>query len=239
MNLSVVIPAYNEAKRIGATLETITAYLHKNRHSYEIIVVDDCSKDSTSDVVQQIINKDNRINLLRNNVNRGKGYSVKRGILAAKNDFVLFSDADLSTPIEEIEKLEQHIYVYDIVIASRNMKGSDIKVRQPFFRSTLGRIFPLIVNILLLPKIRDTQCGFKLFKSGAAKEIFQRLTVERFAFDVEALFIAKKHGFKIKEVPVVWINDTASKVSPLSDSISMLSDVIRIRLNDLSGKYNH
>jgi dolichyl-phosphate beta-glucosyltransferase len=235
MNLSIVIPAYNEEKRIGKTLERIREYLKKRKFDYEIIVVDDGSKDKTSEVVYS--SKDKRIRLFRNEVNKGKGYSVKRGMLEARNELILFSDSDLSTPIEELDNFLKYLPNYDVIIASRNMKGSKIKVKQPFFRQMLGRIFPLIVRLLTVRRIKDTQCGFKLFKKEAAKRIFSKMTIDRFGFDVEALYLAKKYKFKIKELPVVWVNDTASTVNPVKDSARMLVDLIRIRINDLSGRY--
>jgi len=233
--ISIVIPAYNEEKRIGRSIKQIVKYLDKKKYSYEIIVVDDGSIDNTIDVVKKASNKNIRI--IKNKKNMGKGYSVKTGILNAKYPLVLFSDSDLATPIEELDKFMEYIKSYDIVIASRNLKESNIKVKQPFYRQLMGKTFPLLVNLIALGGFRDTQCGFKLFKTGAAKRIVSLQTFNRFSFDVEILFIAKKLGYKIKEAPVVWIDKEGSKVSPIKDSLKMLIDLFKIRLNNLLGKY--
>ena len=233
MFLSIIIPVYNEEKRIVSTLEKITFYLNKKKYRYEIIIVDDGSTDRT----RECIKKFKKIRINRKRINKGKGYSVREGILMAKGDYMLFSDADLSTPIEELEAFRWHIKKYDVVIASRNLKESDIKQKQPFYRILLGKAFPLLVNLLAVPGIKDTQCGFKLFTKKAVKVIFPKQTIDGFGFDVEILFIAKKSGLRIKELPVVWINDTRSKVSVLRDPLRMLFDVLKIRINSLTGKY--
>ncbi|MBI4847188.1 MAG: glycosyltransferase family 2 protein [Nitrospirae bacterium] len=236
MNISVVIPAYNEEKRIGSTLQQVTAYLEKHFGSYEIIIIDDCSGDKTDAVASEY--KERNVRVLRNDTNKGKGYSVKRGIQNAQYPIVLFTDSDLSTPIEELEKFIQYINDgYDIVIASRNLNESTIKVEQPFYRQVLGKTFPLLVNLLVLRGFRDTQCGFKLFRTEAAKKIAALQTFERFSFDVEILYIAKKMGMKIKEAPVVWIDKKGTKVNPVTDGFSMLIDLFKIRYNNLAGKY--
>jgi dolichyl-phosphate beta-glucosyltransferase len=235
MKLSIIIPAYNEEKRIGKTLERILEYLHKRIFDYEIIVVDDGSKDKTIEVVSKF--KDKRIKILKNIKNMGKGYSIKRGMLEATKDYLLFSDSDLSTPIEELDDFIKYILRYDIIIASRNLKESKIKIKQPKIRQLLGKIFPLFVRLFAIRGIKDTQCGFKLFKKDSAKKIFGKQTIDGFGFDVEILYLAKKYKFKIKEMPVVWVNDMASKVNPFKDSLRMIRDVIKVRINDLTGKY--
>lgn len=234
--ISIVVPAYNEEKRLGKSLKTLVDYCKENFDIYEIIVVDDGSKDKTSDVAAQFSRQNVRI--LRNEPNRGKGYSVKRGILEARYNPVLFSDSDLATPIEEVEKMLPWLDKgYAVVIASRNMKTSNLVVKQPFYRQFLGRSFPLLVNLLAVRGIKDTQCGFKLFNTEAAKRIVKYQTFERFAFDVELLFIARKMGHRIKEVGVTWIDQAGSKVSPIKDSISMGKDVLKLRWNHLMGRY--
>ncbi len=245
MEISIIIPAYNEEKRIQKTLERIFSYMKEKKHNFEIIVVDDGSKDKTVELVELFRKKNsknskdkNRIKILKNIKNKGKGHSVKRGMLSGEKKWLLFSDADLSTPIEEIEKFEKYIDQYLIIIASRNLKESQIKIKQPKIRSTLGKIFPLVVNLFTIRGIKDTQCGFKLFRKDIAEKIFPLQTSKRFAFDVEVLFIAKKHGYKIKEIPVIWINALGSKVDPIKDSISMFFDLIRFRFNSICGKYN-
>ena len=233
MNLSIVIPAYNEEKRIKNTLTLIENYVSNRFEKYEIIVVDDCSRDKTSEIAKQ---HKNTI-LLRNDKNLGKGYSVKRGIISAKYELVLFTDADLATPIAEIEKLLIQINLgYNIAIASRNLKDSKIIVQQPFYRQLMGKTFPLLVRILILPCFKDTQCGFKLFKTSA-KEIFLKQRINRFAFDVETLFLAKKYKFKVAEVPVTWIDQKGSTVSPLKDAVKMMIDLMRIKYYELIGVY--
>jgi len=229
--ISIVIPAYNEENRIGKTLEIIINYCKKNFKDYEIIVVDDCSKDSTNNLVLSYKNK--KIKLLKNLKNRGKGYCVKIGVLNAKFPLILFSDSDLATPIEEVKKMISYIENgFDFVIASRNLKDSKIFVKQPKYRQNIGKLFALFVNILTGIIFKDTQCGFKLFKKYPAKFCFKKTTIERFTFDVELLYIAKKHEFKIKEVPVTWIDKPGSKVKVLRDSYRMLKDLFKIRLND-------
>lgn len=234
--ISVVIPAYNEEKRIEKTLRKVIEYCKKKFARYEIIVVDDCSDDNTRKIALKY--KKENVRILKNNINKGKGYSVKRGILEARYDLVLFSDADLATPIEELSKfLEYTGKGHDIVIASRNLKESKIKIEQPFYRQLMGRTFPLLVELLVLRGFKDTQCGFKLFKTAIAKKIVSRQTINGFSFDVELLFIAKKLKLKIKELPVVWIDQKGSKVSPFKDSFRMLADIMRIRVNGLRDVY--
>ncbi len=230
MNISIVIPVYNEEKRIGSTLKKIISYCKKNFDKFEIIIVDDCSNDNTLDVV-----KNYNVKIIKNKENKGKGYVVKRGILAAKYGWVLFSDADLATPISELKKLV--VVDSDIIIASRNMKNSHIKVKQPFLRHIIGRLFPFLVNLVMFLGFKDTQCGFKLFKTTVAKRIVKKQLINRFAFDVELLFIAKKLGYSVKEVPIVWVDKKGSTVNALKDSFRMFIDLFKIRINDLFGKY--
>lgn len=232
--LSIIIPAYNEERRIGRTLEKIISFLDSKKYKYEIIVVDDGSKDRTREVVKRF----RRVKLNEKRRNRGKGYSVRQGMIAAEGDYLLFSDADLSTPIEEIEKMMRLINAYDVVIGSRTIKGADVQVKQPFYREYMGKIFNLFVQVLAIKGIKDTQCGFKLFTRRAAKKIFPKQRIKGFGFDVEILYIAKKKGFRIEQVPVIWRNDENTKVSAFRDSSDMFFDLLRIRLNDISGKYD-
>jgi dolichyl-phosphate beta-glucosyltransferase len=232
--LSLIIPVYNEEKRIGKTLIKVFDFFEKNNIEHEIILVDDCSGDNTLEIISKY--KD-RITVLKNDKNMGKGYSVRKGMLYAKGDLLLFSDADLSTPIEELDKFLKYIDEFDVLIASRNMKESDIKIKQPFFRSALGKIFPFFVNLLLVKGIKDTQCGFKLFKKECAKKIFSKQRIDRWSFDVEILFIANKYGYKIKEIPVIWENDILSKVNSIFDPPKMLFELLRIKFNSLIGRY--
>jgi dolichyl-phosphate beta-glucosyltransferase len=237
--ISLIIPVYNEEKRIKLTLSKCISYFKNKKIDYEIIIVDDGSTDKTRLIIKDYLSENKNIKLTKQRKNKGKGYSVKEGMLLANGDYLLFSDADLSTPIEEIEKFIKVMKKgYDIVIASRNMKDSIIPIKQPFFRKFLGQVFPLIVNLLILPGYKDTQCGFKLFKKEVAIKIFSKQKINDFGFDVEILFIAKKYGYKIKEIPVIWSNSLVSKVSPLLDSIRMFLDILKIRLNDIKNTYN-
>lgn len=233
MKLSVVISAYNEEKRIGKTLSEISSYLKKKKIEYEIVVVDDASKDKTSESVQG-----KNVRIIRNKANLGKGASVRKGIQESKYDLILFSDADLSTPIQELDKMVNAIEKgADIAVASRKLPGSKILVKQPFYRKVMGDIFPFLVRLLLLPKVTDSQCGFKLFKSKAAKKIIPKQRIKRFCFDVELLFIAKKLGFKVKEVPVKWMNKKGSRMNPIIDPLLMFLDLLKIKYNDILGRY--
>ena len=236
---TVVIPAYNEEPRIGATLVAVTQYLAGTGRPFEAIVVDDGSTDATARIVQETAAGNPSIRLLRNRGNRGKGYGVRRGMLAGRGRLLLFSDADLSTPIEEIEKLQAAIEGgYDIAIASRGLAESELEIRQPWWRERMGKAFGWLMRRLVLPDIRDSQCGFKLFTREASETVFSRLRVEGFAFDVEALAIARRHGLKIAEVPVRWRHAPQSKVQAIRSPLSMLFDLLRIRWRAGRGLYD-
>lgn len=214
-HLSIIIPAYNEEQRLGRTLPQILEYLKRQPYTWEIIVVNDGSKDNTLDVVCRCCH--DWVRVLTNNPNRGKGFSIRRGMQEARGRWRLFSDADMSTPIEELDKFwpltEQS---YDVVIGSRGLPDSDLEVRQPKSRELIGRVFNTIVQTFLVPGLSDTQCGFKLFSADAANAVFPKQTLHGFAFDVEILMLAHRQGFKIKEAPVKWVNDPGSKVSTLN-----------------------
>ena len=237
MKVSVVISAYNEEKRIGLTLRQIHEYMKKKKYEYEPIIVDDGSSDGTLTEIRKTSLPG--LTVLKNRINRGKGHSVKRGLLQAKHPLVLFSDCDLATPIEELEKFVKYVRKgYDAVIASRNLKDSNVIVKQPFYRQILGKTFPLLVNAFVLKGFKDTQCGFKLFRTEVARKIVKYQTSERFSFDVEILLIAGKMGLKVKEVPVRWIDRKGSTLNTFRDTPLMLYDLIKIKYNDLTGKYN-
>lgn len=228
--ISVVIPAYNEAERIDKTLSLIESFFQERNNLKEIIVVDDGSMDSTSEIVQERATGLPYLKLVRNSQNQGKGFSVREGILRASGDMVLFSDADLSTPIEELDKLLPWLDSgYEIVIGSRGLKESDILVHQPFYREYMGKIFNLWVRLTAIRGIKDTQCGFKLFRGDVARDIFARQKTKGFGFDVEILYIAQKLGYRIKEVPIRWRNDARSRVNPILDSAKMFRDLLRVR----------
>ncbi len=244
--LSIVIPAYNEAKRLPRTLERVHAYLQDavkrwqvEMDDVEVIVVDDGSTDGTSELARTFSDKFPNFQVLRHSPNRGKGYAVKRGMLTARGRFRLFSDADLSTPIDEIDKMLPLLLSgeVDIVIASRGLPQSQLLVRQPWYREMLGRLFNLVVQALATPGIWDTQCGFKLFRGDVAERLFKLQTLDGFAFDVEVLYLARKFRYRIAEVPVRWLNDPNTKVQTLKHGMQMLRDLLVIRLNDLKGRY--
>ena len=237
--LSVVIPAHDEAERIGPTLERVLAYLGSRNYTFEVIVVDDVSRDGTAAAAEEFRRRDGRLRLVQRTADPGKGAAVQAGMLAAAGRHVLFSDADLSTPIEECEKLLAAIERegYDIAIGSRGLPQSDLRVRQPWYREMMGRTFNLMVRAVAVHGIKDTQCGFKLFRGEVVQDLFRRQTVMGFAFDVEILFLARKRGLRIREVPVTWINSPRSKVDPIRDSLRMMRDMVGIRVKRLLGVY--
>lgn len=238
IDISVIIPAYNEESRIGPTLAGIDRYLAASGMSYEILVVDDGSRDRTSDVVLEAANGMPRIRLLSNGENRGKGYSVKNGVMNTTGRLVLFSDADLSTPIEELGKFMPEVDAgADIVFGSRAMQGSEIIKRQPLYRMLMGKTFNKLVRLLTVRGVSDTQCGFKLFRRDTCAWLFGAQKVERFAFDVELLFLAGRGGLSVKEVPVRWINSPQSRVHIVRDSSRMLWDILKVRWRYLTGGY--
>lgn len=229
MPLSVVIPAYNEEARLEPTLRAVIAYLEAEKPDFEIVVVDDGSSDGTAAVVREIASDEPRVRLVELGQNAGKGAAVRAGMLAAEGASVLFSDADLATPIEELTKLERAIADgADIAIASRAADGADIRVRQHPLRELMGRTFNVMVRLTGLGGLRDTQCGFKLFTRDAARDLFGRSEVDGFAFDVEILVLARGR-YRVAEVPVVWRHIDESKVSPGSDAARMFLDLWRIR----------
>lgn len=231
MYLSIIIPAYNEERRIGATLSKIYSFLKAKGCDYEVIVVDDGSSDNTASIAAQSeLAKEGKLILLKNAKNAGKGFSVRRGILSSRGDFVLFSDADLSTPITEADKLLQYIAEgFDIVIGSRSIADSDVRVHQPWLRERMGKIFNFFVKTFLVRNFNDTQCGFKLFKGDIARQIADLLKIDGFCFDVEMLYIARQKGYKAKEAGVIWEDSRQSKVRVLGSSLSMFCDLFRIR----------
>jgi dolichyl-phosphate beta-glucosyltransferase len=239
-SISIVIPAYNEEQRLGPTLTAILSFLSQRASAFaEILVVDDGSRDGTARIVEQFSAAHPQIRLLRNPGNRGKGYSVRHGVLESRGEWILFTDADLSAPIEELDKLFDAVRRThaDIAIGSRALERSLIQVHQSWFRETAGRIFNLFLRLLTGLPFLDTQCGFKLYRRQAAQEIFRRQRLERFGFDAEVLYIARRLGFRCVEVPVRWSHSPGTKVSMLRDSLDMFLDLLRIRWNDLLGRY--
>ncbi len=238
-SLSVVIPAFNEEARIPDTLKTISRYLASRFEDYEIIVVDDGSCDGTASIVEGLSGELPNLTLISYPANSGKGCAVRTGVLSSKGDLLLICDADLSTPIEELEKLKTFLDdEFDIVVGSRGLRDSDIAIRQPWYRERMGKIFNAFVRSLVVGGISDTQCGFKLFKGDAARSLFKKNIIDGFAFDVEILFLARKKGYKIKEVPVRWLNSPNSRVKIMRDPFMMFLELLKIRVNCLLGKYD-
>ncbi|MBN1824290.1 MAG: glycosyltransferase family 2 protein [Endomicrobiales bacterium] len=240
-DVSIVLPVYNEEKRIKYTVDRIVEYFISRNLNYEIIVVDDGSRDKTLDIVKEVCEgRSENLHFLHNHVNMGKGFSVKRGIMFARGDIILFSDADLSTPIEEYEKLEKALKEgeYDAAIASRAMPDSIKTVPQGFFRDRMGKLFGKIVQILVLPDIEDSQCGFKAFKKECAHFVFYWQTIFGFGFDPEILYLCKKHGYKVKQIPVKWENSFDSKLNPFTDTLKIGFELFKIRLKILLGHYD-
>ena len=236
--LSIVIPAYNEARRLPGTLPRVVEYASRLDECVEIIVVDDGSSDGTADVAASIAREDGPVMILRSDQNRGKGAAVRRGMLAARFGHVLFSDVDLSTPIEEAAKLRGALARgADVAIGSRRLAESDVQVHQPWLRELAGRTFSGVVSLILLPGIRDSQCGFKAFRRATARELFGRQRLDGFGFDAEVLWLARRLGYRVAEIPIVWRDDRRSNVRLVRDSGGMLLDLGRIRLNGWAGRY--
>ena len=235
---SIVIPAYNESGRLGATLNRVLAYVHAQGWDAEVIVVNDGSGDNTAEIVGTLADRDPALRLIENPGNRGKGYSVRNGMLHAKGQIVLFSDADLSSPIEEAPKLFRALEAgADVAIGSRWLRAETQTQRQPLHRQIFGRIFNLLLRLTLGLKFKDTQCGFKAFKQSAVRAIFPHQRIERWGFDPEVLFLARKSGFKVTEVPVAWGHSGGTRIHPLRDGSKMFLEMLRIRWYSLTGKY--
>jgi glycosyltransferase involved in cell wall biosynthesis len=237
--LSVVIPAFNEALRVGSTLEKVQAYLHSRNYETELILVDDGSSDDTPDILEKARQHHSAMRVLRNEQNRGKGYSVRRGVREARGELVLFTDADLSAPIEEANKLIAALEAgrADAAVGSRALERRLIGVRQPFYREFSGRIFNVLVRAFTGLKIRDTQCGLKLFRRSNTRRAFELQRVEGFGFDPEVLFLVQRLGGKVVEVPVRWNDNPATKVHFLRDSTRMFFDLAALRWRAITGKY--
>jgi len=236
---SIVIPAYNESARLGATLERVLAYVHSQGWDAEVIVVNDGSTDDTADIVLRRAAADPTLRLIENPGNRGKGYSVRNGMLHARGGVVLFSDADLSSPIEEAPKLFAALDAgADIAIGSRWLRTETQTQRQPLYRQVFGRVFNLMLRSTLGLKFKDTQCGFKAFRQNAVQAVFPLQKIERWGFDPEVLFLAQKLGYQIREVPVLWGHSGGTRIHPLVDGSRMFMEMLHIRWNDLTRKYD-
>jgi dolichyl-phosphate beta-glucosyltransferase len=236
--VSIVIPAFNEAGRIAESVRKIDAFIRESPLPLELIIVDDGSQDETSETIRRL--KVKTLRLIRNEENHGKGYAVRQGVLAASGKYVLFTDADLSAPIEELNKLLDVALREgtDIVIGSRSVDRKYIERHQTRVRELGGIVFNLMVRLLLGLRLQDTQCGFKLFHRDSSRPAFEKQTISGFGFDPEVLFLAKRHGLKIREIPVRWSHAEGSKVNFLRDGIVMFLDLVRIRWNAIAGRYS-
>ena len=236
---SIIIPAYNENARLGSTLDRVLGYVSQQHWDAEVIVVDDGSRDTTADLVRRYAESHPSIRLLENPGNRGKGYSVRNGMLNASGDVLLFSDADLSAPIEESSRLFSAIQSgADVAIGSRWLQPEMQTHRQSLLRQFYGRLFNLALRILLGLNFKDTQCGFKAFTRDAAEQIFPQQRIERWGFDPELLYLARRSGLKVSEVAVHWAHVEGTRISPLRDGLRMIEEVLRIRWYAMTGKYS-
>ncbi|MBI4491314.1 MAG: glycosyltransferase family 2 protein [Chloroflexi bacterium] len=234
-HLSIVIPAYNEQHRLPASLERLREYLGERRYGYEVVVVDNASTDATAAMVQQTAEGWPQLRLL-SIAERGKGIAVKVGALEAKGELVMLCDADFSMPADQIAPFLLLLEQYDLAIATREGVGSK-RVGEPQYRHLMGRVFNGLVRFLAVPGFQDTQCGFKGFTRRSVEAIFPRLTVHGFGFDVEVLYLARRYGLSVVEVPIVWFYQADSRVDPWRDTLRMLGDVLRVRWNGARGQY--
>ena len=236
---TIVIPAYNEKARIGATLDAVVSCVRAQGWGAEVIVVNDGSTDTTAALVREFAEHAPEVRLIENPGNRGKGYSVRHGMLEAAGDVVMFTDADLSAPMDEAGRLFAAIAAGgDIAIGSRWLESGRQTHRQPLYRQFFGRCFNLVCRMVMRLPFADTQCGFKAFTRSAAQTVFQLQTIERWGFDPEILFIALKRGLRVKEVPVSWAHDERTRMSYLKDGLQMLKELVIVRWNALTGKYS-
>ena len=237
--LSVIVPAYNEEERLSQTLKEINNYLRQQNYESEILVVSDGSTDRTNEITKNLMAEIKNLRLLEFPKKRGKGFGVRQGMLEAKGGYRIFTDADNSTPLEQIEKMWPHFKEgFDIVIGSRDLKGAVLDPPQPWQRIFTGEAFKLVRKIIVgLWEIQDSQCGFKCFTKKAAEKIFPKCKIDRFSFDAEVLLIAKKLKYKIKEIPIYWKNDLASKVK-FKSMVKMALDLVKIRWNFITHKYD-
>ena len=236
--LSVVVPMYNETRRMKHTLPVLAKYFRGQEYSVEFVVVDDGSSDNTAEMAREILGSGRDVNVIESRPNRGKGHALKVGMLAARGELVLFTDADLSTPPEESRKFWRWFDEgFDVVIGSRKMAGAVLEKHQPLWRESMGKVFTWLTNRIATKGISDITCGFKCFTNEAAQDLFSRSVIDDWSFDAEVLFIAQKHGLRIKEVPVHWHDERGTKVRVVRDAARALLGLVKIRLNDMRKQY--
>jgi len=239
LTYSIIIPAYNESVRIRPTLDALLRHIHEQNWDAEILVVNDGSTDDTPQIVREYGKAHPQVLLVENPGNRGKGYSVRNGMLHARGQIALFTDADLSSPITEAQKLFDAIaHGADIAIGSRWLRAELQTERQPLYRQAFGRIFNLVLRIFLGLRFADTQCGFKAFRLDVVQRIFPLQKIERWGFDPEILFLARRAGLRVDEIPVMWAHSEGTRLNPLRDGMRMFGEVLRIRWYAISGDYN-
>jgi len=235
---SIVIPAYNEAIRIEATLDRVLAYVYAQKWNAEILVVNDGSRDATREIILRYATAHPMLQLVENPGNRGKGFSVRNGVLHSKGESIVFTDADLASPIEESEKLLAALDAgADVAIGSRWLDPSLQTRKQPFYRRVLGRIFNVALRLILGMNFKDTQCGFKAFKREAAQAVFPLQIIERWGFDPEIVFLARRLGYRVEEVAVKWAHQENTKISPIKDGLRMFTELLTIRWYAVTGRY--
>jgi dolichyl-phosphate beta-glucosyltransferase len=232
---SIIIPAHNEEKRLPGTLDQIFHFLAGQSFTYEVIVVENGSSDRTYEIAREFANRHDNLSVIQSG--KGKGAAVQHGMLAAKGEYRFMCDADLSMPVEEFVKfIPPTLQNFDIAIASREAKGA-VRYNEPSYRHWGGRGINFLIQTLILPGLNDTQCGFKCFRAEVAEDIFQRQTLDGWSFDIELLYIARRHGYRIIEIPIHWYHFSDSKVSALRDAVHMISDIFRIHANARQGIY--
>ncbi len=234
--MSIIIPAYNEESRLPASLQQVDRFVAAQSYPIEVIVVNNNSRDATPQIAQGFAATHPYVRVLHQ-PRQGKGAAVQMGMLAGQGEYLFICDADFSMPVEEINKFMPPHAVYDVAIASREAPGAR-RIDEPQYRHLMGRVFNLIVRVLAIPQIQDTQCGFKVFRCDAARDVFALQTIDGWGFDVEVLFIALKHGYRLIEVPITWYYRPQSRVNPIRDSINMLLEVLKVRRNGWRGKYD-
>jgi len=238
-DISIVVPAYNEAKRIGKTIKEIAEYFKAKEMNFEVVVADDGSNDDTVGAAERVVKEINiPITILPSRQNMGKGHALKCGFAAALGDIILFTDSDLSTPLKEFDKMLPFLKGdYEVVMGSRHLSDSKIVIKQSFLRQMFGKIFYKIIFAILIKDITDTNCGFKAYSRRAGQHLYRNLSINRWGFDTEIIYLAQKYKYKIKEVPVEWYNNSDSKVNIIKAVYDTLLEIFKIKFNDIRGKY--